>query len=171
MRDRVTMRPLKRSDASEWRRLRLEALLTCPTAFLTSHEDAKQQDTDSFAKHIPLPDQPSTLIGAFLDDNLYGSAGLHVSANPKIAHRGEIWGVYVAPELRGSGIGTALMRAVIAHARTRVSQLHLAVNTGNVPARRLYRALGFVSYGIEHAALRIDGVSYDHDLMVLTFDP
>jgi ribosomal protein S18 acetylase RimI-like enzyme len=170
MRNNIIIRSLQLSDAEQWRRLRLEALRSCPTAFSSSYDDAHRQDLSSFAAHIPPPEGPSILLGAFDGETLSGSVGLHVPANPKLAHRGEIWAVYVAPALRGTGVAAAMMRAAIAHARTRVSLLHLSVGTDNDAARELYRTLGFVSYGIERRSIRVDGVDHDSDLLVLTLD-
>jgi len=171
VRDNLIIRALQPRDAQEWRRLRLEALQTCPTAFSSSYEDARQQDLAAFAAHIPRTGKPSILLGAFDGKALCGSVGVHVSANPTLSHRGEIWGVYVAPAFRGTGVATALMHAAIAHARTHVALVQLSVGTDNHAARSLYRSLGFERYGIERRALRIDGFDYDHELMALHFDP
>jgi ribosomal protein S18 acetylase RimI-like enzyme len=65
-------------------------------------------------------------------------------------HRDErdvrIMDIALAPEHRGRGIGTALLRALIAEAGARTLSIH--VEAGN-PARRLYERLGFRPAG-EH---------------------
>jgi ribosomal protein S18 acetylase RimI-like enzyme len=59
-------------------------------------------------------------------------------------HRGErdvrIMEIALAPEYRGRGIGTALLRALIAEAGARMLSIHVEVNN---PARRLYDRIGF----------------------------
>ena len=50
--------------------------------------------------------------------------------------------VALAPEFRGSGVGTALLRELIAEAETSGRALTIHVEHGN-PARRLYARLGF----------------------------
>ncbi|MEC3915139.1 GNAT family N-acetyltransferase [Nocardia sp. CDC160] len=49
----------------------------------------------------------------------------------------------VAPECRGTGLGTALMSALLDTARDRYDAVSLSVRLEN-PARRLYQRLGFV---------------------------
>ncbi|GAB0108501.1 hypothetical protein JMUB6875_75200 [Nocardia sp. JMUB6875] len=49
----------------------------------------------------------------------------------------------VAPESRGTGLGTALMTALLEAARDKYDAVCLSVRHGN-PAYRLYRRLGFV---------------------------
>jgi ribosomal protein S18 acetylase RimI-like enzyme len=80
--------------------------------------------------------------------------------------------MYVAPEARGRGIGRALLQAAVDHARTRegLHRIGLAVTTTNAPARGLYRAFGFAGYGVEPDAYRIDGRSYDSELMTLALE-
>jgi ribosomal protein S18 acetylase RimI-like enzyme len=60
--------------------------------------------------------------------------------------------IIVAPDRRGGGIGTALMRMVLARARERGVALRLSVFHTN-PARALYQRLGFrITAEDEHRA-------------------
>jgi ribosomal protein S18 acetylase RimI-like enzyme len=158
------IRPLRSADAAQWRELRLEALRTYPTAFASAYEEALEQDLSA---RIPPPDGPSVLFGAFHGDTLSGSAGLHVWPGMKQRHKAELWGMYVAPSLHRRGVGSALLRAVIEHARTRVAVVHLTVLHANSAAKALYAQFGFVSYGIEKRALRHQGIDHDDELMAL----
>lgn len=160
----ITIRPLRADDAAQWRTLRLKALRAYPTAFASAYEEALEQDLSA---GIPPPDSPSVLFGAFVRDALSGSAGLHVWPGVKQRHKAELWGVYVAPSLHRRGVGAALLRAVIDHARTRVAVVQLTVLQANSAARALYSRFGFVSYGVERRALRHDGVDHDDELMAL----
>lgn len=55
----------------------------------------------------------------------------------------ELW---VRPERRGQGLGTAILRAVAERARARgFARLAVEVNRDNVAARRLYERLGFAA--------------------------
>ncbi len=52
--------------------------------------------------------------------------------------------IFLAPSVRGRGLGTRLMRAVADHARSHGARvLRLAVATQHPDARRLYERLGF----------------------------
>ncbi|GLY04831.1 MULTISPECIES: GNAT family N-acetyltransferase [Actinoplanes] len=60
----------------------------------------------------------------------------------------QVQGVWVHPDHRGSGLGTAAMAAVVADALRRVAPtVSLYVNDYNAPARRVYARCGFVSAG------------------------
>ncbi|BCJ34833.1 N-acetyltransferase GCN5 [Actinocatenispora thailandica] len=63
-------------------------------------------------------------------------------------HTAQVQGVWVAPEWRGRGIGTAGMAAVVADALERVAPtVSLYVNDYNTPARRAYERCGFRAVG------------------------
>ena len=100
-------------------------------------------------------------------DPLAGMAGLSFETRIKRRHVAHLWGVFVRPEQRGSGLARALVAAAIEKARGRVDHLRLAVDAANGPAVGLYRSLGFVAYGLEPAGLRTEGVDSDDLLMTL----
>ena len=160
----IVIHPLSFADAAQWRELRLEALRDYQTAFANAYEEALAQDLSA---RIPSSDSPSVLFGAFVGGMLSGSEGLYVSPAMKQRHKTELWGMYVAPSLHRSGVGSALLRAVIDHARTRVAMVQLTVPRSNGAAKALYSRFAFVSYGIEKRALRHQGVDHDDELMAL----
>lgn len=61
--------------------------------------------------------------------------------------------VYVVPERRGTGIGRALVEALLAHARTRFAVVRLRTNTE--AAAKFYLRLGFRSIEAQHATHEI----------------
>lgn len=157
-----SLRQLTEDDCAAFRDIRLAGLRESPTAFGSSYAAEKDRSLDEFAATIAK----NYLVGAFIEGALAGVAGFYQLSGEKVAHRGQIWGVYVDPAHRGQGLARALMEDVLMHARGIVSQVHLCVVTGNEAALHLYESLGFVAYGIEPDALRIDGRSYDEHLMV-----
>ena len=54
----------------------------------------------------------------------------------------QVQGVWVRPDLRGRGLGTAALAAVLDHALTLAPSVSLYVNDYNVAARRMYARLG-----------------------------
>ena len=59
-------------------------------------------------------------------------------------HACQVQGVYVAPDLRGTGLGTAGMAAVVTHALREVAPVvSLYANSYNTPALRVYERVGF----------------------------
>jgi predicted GNAT family acetyltransferase len=63
------------------------------------------------------------------------------------AHTCQIQGVWVRPDLRGRGVGTAALATVIRHALTLAPTVSLYVNDFNTPARRVYDKLGMREHG------------------------
>ena len=76
--------------------------------------------------------------------------------------------MYVAPEARGSGIGSKTIRHALAFSAETLGtrQVNLGVNTANTAAVALYKKLGFVEYGHERAYLLVGGVLQDEYQMV-----
>ncbi len=165
------IRPIRAADAAAWRALRLQALKQDPVSFAASYEEAAATDPEAFARSIPAEGGPDVLFGLYVDGALEGAAGFAVQGGLKRCHKGLLWGVYVRPAWRGRGFGKALVERVIDHARGQVALLQASVTADNNTARFTYLALGFQSYGVEPAALRVDGVDYDEDLLWLDFRP
>jgi ribosomal protein S18 acetylase RimI-like enzyme len=162
-----TIRRLTPSDATELRALRLSALLANPTAFGGSFEDETAQPVADTEQRLAARGDRAVL-GAFIDDALVGSVGINRETMAKLAHKAGIWGMYVTPEHRGTGVGRQLLNEAIRVAQSfdGVRQLTLYVNAVNLGAIGLYESLGFVTYGVEPCGMKVDGVFYDEHLMV-----
>jgi len=161
----IVLRQLRSADAEAYRSLRLSGLAESPDAFGSDFATESASPVEAFAKTL----DNLYVAGAFGSDRLVAVAGFRQHDREKTRHRGDIWGVYVAPEARGKGIGRRLLEHVFAHARGRVQQVHLSVTTSNVPAVALYENLGFTRYGTEPRALKVNGRYLDEHLMVLQF--
>ena len=153
-------------DATLYRPVRLEALATNPEAFASTYEREQDKPLAWFEERLAISD----VFGAFIAGELVGTAGFWREDSAKTAHKAVLWGMYVRPQARKSGTGRLLVDAVVAHAATRVEQLHLAVVSENEAALRLYKAAGFVAYGREVRALKLDDRYYDETLMALFFE-
>jgi len=97
------------------------------------------------------------------------------SERPRLHHKADVHGVYVAPAARGLGVGSGLLLALIAWARgvPGLLQLHLGVSVTQDAARRLYHRHGFRVWGLEPRALRIEGryIDEEHLCLMLDADP
>ena len=85
----------------------------------------------------------------------------------------EVQDMYVLPELRGRGIGTALLRAAEDEARTRgATRLTLTVGVDNAGARQLYERHGYVGCDIPpkrvQGTILLRGQPYDVDDTLIT---
>ena len=163
----LDIRPLTPADADPYWHLRLEALEREPRAFGTSAEEHRATTVADAATRLAGSD--TWVVGVFADDRLRGMAGLAHETRHKTRHKAGVWGVYVAAELRGRGVGRQLLTALIAHARTvpGVERLTLAVTTAQPAAQALYRTLGFLPWGTEPAALKLGAEYLDEEYLAL----
>ncbi|MEU2714692.1 GNAT family N-acetyltransferase [Streptomyces sp. NPDC007205] len=82
------------------------------------------------------------------------------------AHVLQIQGLAVAEEVRGRGVGRALIRAAVEEARGRgARRLSLRVLAHNAPARALYESEGFAVEGVQPEEFLLDGTYVDDVLM------
>jgi GNAT superfamily N-acetyltransferase len=134
------LRQLGRDDLTIYRDLRLEALKNHPEAFASSWEYESNQPPSWWTKRL----ETNTVFGGWVNNSpLAGVAGLRAQDPVKLRHKGMLWGMYVRPDARGTGLAAALVQEVVVHARTFVEQLCLRVAASNVAAHRLYSAAGF----------------------------
>jgi ribosomal protein S18 acetylase RimI-like enzyme len=161
--DDIVVRRLTPADAEKYREIRLAGLENAPEAFGSTFESESLKPLSSFAKRLGS----SAVFGALHDGDLVGIAGFAVREGVKEAHKGLLWGMYVRPDARKSGVGRRLVAAIIDFARERVEILQLSVVSDNEPARRLYARLGFAEYGLEKNSLKHHERYYDEILMAL----
>jgi ribosomal protein S18 acetylase RimI-like enzyme len=126
----ITLRP---ATLETVRPLRLRALGEDPDAFGSTLE--RERDRPDADWHSWVDD---SLI-AFDGDTPVGMANL------KRDKPAEIFGVWVAPEARGKGVGELLVCALIDRAGDR--EIRICVADSAHAARRLYERLGFVATG------------------------
>lgn len=165
----VLVRPFLPSDAQAYRELRLEALASAPEAFGSSYEEEVSLSVEDFRARIPLSG-PNAIFGGFSGQALVGMAGFVMYDRLKARHKGLMWGVFVKPAWRGTGLGRDLVRHVVDHASKHVVVLEAAVGLANESARRTYHRLGFEPYGIERKALRVGETYYDEELLLIDFE-
>jgi ribosomal protein S18 acetylase RimI-like enzyme len=163
----VVVRRLGPADAEIFMSLRLEALDTDPASFGSAPGEDRALDPD-FAREF-LADTAQAVFGAF-GPGLVGIVGVYLNTRLKSAHKAHIWGMYVSPRHRGSGRGRSLMEAAIEFARAcaGITQIHLSVSETAAPALALYEELGFVAWGTEPCALRMNQDFLDEHHMVLS---
>ena len=164
----IELRLLGNGDLDRYRRLRLEALRTEPTAFGSSYEVEASAKADKYRDRLTGSPE-NYVLGAWQGEQLIGIGGFVRETAPKRQHIGSIWGVYVTQSLRGRGLGRRLLATMVERARDLPGLEHvlLSVTSENAAALALYRSLGFEAWGTEPAALKVDGVDYDETHMLL----
>ena len=93
------------------------------------------------------------LIGFLLDDKVVALCGLNIE--PTNGRYGRIRRLHVLPEYRNQGIGTQLVRYLIAYARHNFKGV--VVNIGKLSTDNFYKSMGFRS---------VTNYSFTHILML-----
>ena len=163
------IRPLGPADAPVFREQRIRALREHPDVFGRSPEEVAPVEVLAEQFRQDAGSEEDFILGAFEGGALLGVAGCHRERAIKQRHVATIWGVYVVPERRGTGLGRQLVVEAMARARTwkDLECLWLDVTTVNTGARALYASLGFRGVAIKPRVLKVDGRYYDEELMVL----
>ena len=164
----IQLRTLNSDDHQAYRQLRLEMLREEPTSFGSDYNSALALSERDFRQRTQYATD-KFIVGAFAAADLVGSCGGRRDPDVKRQHIGYIWGMYLRAQHRGTGAAATMLAATI-EGLTRLPDLELiqlAVTAGNRSAEQLYLNAGFQEYGVEHAALKVDGKNYDERLMWL----
>ena len=167
----VTIRRLAVPDIDEFWALRLRALRDHPEAYGRSYEETRDTPLAEVRRRFAADwaSADAVVVGAFAGGRLVGIVGLRRHEPRRERHKAMIWGVYVAPEVRGRGIARALLAEALAQARAMpgVEQVQLAVGSRSPQARGLYAAFGFEPFGVERQAIKHGDAYVDEEHMVL----
>jgi len=163
----MQIRDFVTEDAHVYQAFRLAALRECPSAFASSYEEEHQTLLSVVAERLSAR-QDRCVLGAWLDSSLIGMVGLQREEMRKLAHKAFIWGMYVAPGARRRGVGRQLIDHALSRAASMngVRQVNLGVNAANVEAIALYKAAGFMPFGIERGFMLVGGELHDELHMV-----
>ena len=133
---------LSAGDGERLRAIRLRALRDAPEAFGTTLEEAAARPPESWERQV-------TQLATFVATASGCDVGLVRSmAHDHFTDAGYLISMWVAPEARRHGIGSALVDAVVHWARTQgLNRLLLDVGERNTPAIALYTRRGFVPNG------------------------
>ena len=157
----VEIRLVRPAESAAYVAARQRALVDTPEAFAGS--PGADAWSDEARARDRMGERWQAIAGAFVDGSVVGMAGAYRDHHLKMAHRVMVWGVWVAPEWRGRGIGERVVRLVIetASAWEGVRTVSLSVGAGQIGAQRLYARLGFVVWGVEPGVMVVDGAEHD----------
>lgn len=116
------------------------------------------------------PTEGKFVQGAFDETNLLvGIVAFVRETSLKTSHRGNVYGMFVAPEFRWKGLGNSLLIELIKKGKKLqwFGTNKFNVVSENETAKRLYNSLGFQVYGVEQNALKFNGQYFDEYLIVL----
>ena len=155
----MRVRPVREGEGDRLRELRLRALADAPDAFVATVE----RDAARPARQWADLAAGGAVFVAEREAEWAGLAGVR----PAGEDSADVWGMWVAPEHRGAGVGRALIDAVAAWARPRgLGRLQLGVSEAAPAAEAMYAAAGFVRTGASRPLREL----VQHD-MVLALEP
>ncbi len=130
------------------RRIRLAALADSPWAFAETYDTALAMDDERWAQFANRHSQGS-LQAIFVADSKKGWRGVAGGYRSSAADSTvNLVGMWVAPQVRGNGVGRRLVDAIVDWSRdVGADRVELWVTIGNDPARRLYESYGFREVG------------------------
>jgi ribosomal protein S18 acetylase RimI-like enzyme len=170
MQPTVTVRPLTEHDAAAFLALRRRALTTNPDEFMASLADEDELSLDKVRQRLAHATVATgeIIFGAFAP-GLIGAVALTRDLRAKHRHRAELHEMYVAPELRGRGVGKMLVRQAVAVARTipGLEVVHGDVVAHNQAAMGLYEQFGFVQAWVYERWLKCGDRYFDGRHIVL----
>ena len=159
----MKIKKLTTKDWLCWKEIRLEALKSFPNTFASSFEEEVKLADQVFKEQLINSD----VFVVLLDSLVIACAGFYTYNQAKTRHKGVIFGMFTKNEYTGQGVASALLKAIIDHARSKVLLLQLKCVTTNSVAIDLYIKHGFVIYGTEPCALKLDDNFVDEHLMML----
>lgn len=133
----ITVRVLGEAEWEEYRSVRLSALEESPDAFVATLDEEKAYDEEYWRARM----RRSRRLLAEVDGNPVGvaSVGQTSEGNPQVA---ELFGLWVTPDARGTGVATRLVEAGAESARSE-GHTHLAYWVGSDNGRAVAFASGF----------------------------
>ncbi len=105
----------------------------------------------------------SVLLLVFCSGKLVGNSGIDLKEKA-VSHEG-VFGISIAKEFRGEGIGKILMTKVLEEAQRRLSNLKivtLGVFGDNYLAYSMYKKFGFEEFGRLHGGIKHKDTYVDH---------
>lgn len=138
----MEIRRLGAHEGQRLRAIRLQALAEAPDAFGSTCEEASARPLDSWAAQLR---QIPTSVAVVDGEDVGIVRGARDDSRTDSAWLISMW---VAPEVRGQGVGEALIDAVVEWARASgARRLLLDVGDHNRPAIDLYARMGFEPNG------------------------
>ena len=165
----IIIRKLQPHQSAIYRVVRLACLKNNPEFFGTTYEEEVLNPKFFFETYIETNSQDHVMFGAFDGEQLIGITGFNRMARKRASHRGEVVQVYVEPAYRGQNIGEKLLRQVLDYAfgLEGIEQVQLSVITSNTAAIKLYKKLGFKTFGVQPRYFKVGDGYLDQQFMQL----
>ena len=113
----MEIRLLAEQDAQAYHLVRLRALREHPESFGASVAEEQHLPLEQVARQLGDATDNTATLGSWYDGQLVGIVNVFRFARPKTRYKAMLGGTYVAREVRGKGIGQALLADTLIHLR------------------------------------------------------
>jgi ribosomal protein S18 acetylase RimI-like enzyme len=167
MEESISVVVLGPRDWRDLRAIRLEALRSEPAAFSSSYEESLAWSDEDWRRRL-TNDHRLHLV-ARVQNCPIGIVGGYLGSDEGDDSVAVVFGMYVAREHRGRGIGRLLLTSLIDRLSSfpQVTTIRLGVTETQEPARRLYESVGFQVIGTAEEGIVVDDRRYDELIMEL----
>jgi ribosomal protein S18 acetylase RimI-like enzyme len=154
-------------DWRDLRAIRLEALRSEPAAYSSSYAETLARPDEHWQQR--LANDHSVHLLARVQSRPIGMVGGYLGSDEGDDGVAVVFGMYVASEHRGKGVGRLLLTSLIDRlaAFPHISTIRLGVTETQQPARRLYESVGFQVVGKAEEGIVVDARRYDELIMEL----
>jgi ribosomal protein S18 acetylase RimI-like enzyme len=167
MEESISVVVLGPQDWRDLRAIRLEALRSEPAAYSSSYEETLARSDEHWQQR--LASDHSVHLLARAQSRPIGMVGGYLGSDEGDESVAVVFGMYVAREYRGRGIGRLLLSSLIDRlsAFPQISTIRLGVTETQDPARALYESMGFQVIGKTEEGIVVDGRQVDELIMEL----
>ena len=167
MEESISVVVLGPQDWRDLRAIRLEALRSEPAAYSSSYEETLARSDEHWQQR--LASDHSVHLLARAQSRPIGMVGGYLGSDEGDESVAVVFGMYVAREYRGRGIGRLLLSSLIDHlsAFPQISTIRLWVTETQDSARALYESMGFQMIGKTEEGIVVDGRQVDELIMEL----
>lgn len=139
---------MSQCDWEAYKAIRLQALQESPDAFGSTYEREARFSTDHWKSRLQISPNIYDAIALAAFDNQSTVGLLSAVVHEPESETADLYQMWVAPEYRGKGIGTALVTRIKDWAVSKdIRKLQLSVTTVNTDAVALYESIGFYPVG------------------------
>jgi ribosomal protein S18 acetylase RimI-like enzyme len=167
MEESISVVVLGPQDWRDLRAIRLEALRSEPAAYSSSYEETLVRSDEHWQQR--LASDHSVHLLARAQSRPIGMVGGYLGSDEGDESVAVVFGMYVAREYRGRGIGRLLLSSLIDRlsAFPQISTIRLGVTETQDPARALYESMGFQVIGKTEEGIVVDDRQVDELIMEL----
>jgi ribosomal protein S18 acetylase RimI-like enzyme len=167
MEESISVVVLGPQDWRDLRAIRLEALRSEPAAYSSSYEETIARSDEHWRQR--LANDQSVHLLARAQNRPIGMVGGYLGSDEGDDSVAVVFGMYVASEHRGRGVGRLLLTSLIDRlsAFPQITTIRLGVTETQDPARRLYESVGFQVVGKTEEGIVVNKRQYDELVMEL----